>query len=69
MKGKDRSTYQKSKESTLNSTSFFGSCILGGHVKLLPGHPVRIEASVEEKDWGDEHQVDPGHPQTHVLVL
>ena len=61
------STY-RGKESTSNSTSFF-SPILGGHVELLPGHPLRVEASVEEKDWRDEHQVDPGHPQTHVLVL
>ena len=58
----------RGEESTSNSTSFF-SPILGGHVELLPGHPLRVEASVEEKDWRDEHQVDPGHPQTHVLVL
>ena len=54
---------------SLNSTSFFSPPILSGHVKLLPVHPIRIEASVEEKDRGDKHQVDTGHPQTHVLML
>jgi len=39
----------------LKSTSFFGPCVLGSHVKLLPCHPFRIEASVEEKDRGDKH--------------
>ena len=64
---KDESTYRQG--TFLDSTSFFSPPILSGHVKLLPAHPVRIQASVEEKDGRDEHQVNTGHPQTHVLVL